>query len=630
MCGIAGIIEKTGKPAHSATLRKMCQLIHHRGPDDRGYYLHENVGLGICRLSIIDLNTGHQPIHNEAETVWIVLNGEIYNYQELRKDLLKKGHHFYTQTDTEVIVHLYEEYGEACINYLRGMFAFALYDLNLRKFFLVRDRIGIKPVFYFENGQMLAFGSEIKCLLADPRVPKELDVNALDSYLSLLYIPAPESVFKKIQKILPGHYLVWDGRKTEIKKYWELEYKIDRKSSFEDLTQVFLEKFREAVKLRMISDVPLGVLLSGGIDSSAIVATMSEYSELPVETFTIGYGQGGYDFDETNYAKSIAYKFSTHHHEEIVAPKVQQLIPEIIHFFDEPFADSSAIPNLIISKIARQRVTVALSGLGGDEIAAGYNRHLALQWLRYYFLLPKLLREKVAVKLADWLPDSSKGSHFLERIKKFIHNGIFPMGKAYLGFTSFLLKEQKKTLYTQEFLDQLNGSYEEKFNSYFENDHNLNWLNKALFVDLKMYLPDDLLILTDRTSMANSLEVRTPYLDHKLVEFMATIPPEYKVNGQNKKYLFKMAFKDILPKEIVHRRKQGFSIPLVLWFRKELKTYLESILCEENIARTGFFNPTTVKQMIDAHLSGKENYNLQLWSLIIFVLWHQKNMENGA
>ncbi len=626
MCGICGILNKTGSPAQKQQLENMCQTMRHRGPDDEGYFLHGGVGLGIRRLSIIDLETGHQPIHNEDETVWVVLNGEIYNYPQLRSTLQKSGHSFYTRSDTEVIVHLYEQFGEECIAQLRGMFAFALYDVSQKQLLIARDRIGIKPLYYFEDDHALLFGSEMKALLQHPRVSRELDLSAVDSFLSLLYIPAPDSIFKRIKKLLPGHYLVWDGEKTVCKKYWELSYKIDRRHSLAELKERFLEKFRESVRIRMISDVPLGVLLSGGIDSSAVVATMSEFSELPVETFTVGYGTAGYDFDETQYARIIARKFATHHHEEIVTPDIDEVIPEIVCKFDEPFADSSAIPNFVISRVAKQSVTVALSGLGGDEIGAGYNRYAALRWAQFYHLLPRFIREKMAVSLADVLPDSQKGGRFSERIKKFIHNAARPEENEYLGFITFLLQAQKQRLYTPEFLQQVDGSYEDKFNSYFQSG-NLHLLNRALFTDLKMYLPDDLLTLTDRTSMANSLEVRVPFLDHELVEFMATVPPEYKLKGLCKKCFFKQAFAGILPKEILARRKQGFSVPLVLWFRNELRSYLERVLSEKNIIKTGLFQPEYVQQMINEHLRCKENNNLQLWALVIFILWYQHFME---
>jgi len=626
MCGICGIINKTGSPPQKQQLENMCQSMRHRGPDDEGYFLHDGVGLGMRRLSIIDLETGHQPIHNEDETVWVVLNGEIYNYPELRSTLQKLGHFFYTRSDTEVIVHLYEQFGEDCITHLRGMFAFAIYDKAQKKVLLARDRIGVKPLFYFEDDLLLLFGSEMKSLLRHARVSRELDLSAVDAFLSLLYIPAPDSIFKHIKKLLPGHYLVWDGEKTTIKKYWEVSYNIDRRHSLADLKEQFLEKFRESVRIRMISDVPLGVLLSGGIDSSAVVATMSEFSHLPVETFTVGYGSAVFDFDETQYARIIAKKFATHHHEEIVTPDIDELIQETISKFDEPFADSSAIPNFAISRVARQSVTVALSGLGGDEVGAGYNRYAALRWAQYYHLLPRFVREKMAVSLADVLPDSQKGGRFSERIKKFIHNAALPEGNEYLGFITFLLQAQKQKLYTPEFLRQVDGSYEGKFNSYFLNG-DLHWLNRALFTDLKMYLPDDLLTLTDRTSMANSLEVRVPFLDHELVEFMATVPPEYKLKGLSKKYFFKQTFSEILPKEILARRKQGFSVPLVLWFRNELRSYLKRVLSESNVIKTGLFQPAFVQQMINEHLRCKENNNLQLWALVIFVLWYQQFIE---
>jgi len=626
MCGICGIRNKQDRPVNEQILRKMNQVLYHRGPDDEGYFLDNSLGLGMRRLSIIDLEGGKQPIHNENKTIWVVLNGEIYNYQSLSNELKRRGHKFYTKSDTEVIVHLYEEYGEDFAQHLRGMFAIALWDQKTGKLILARDRIGIKPVFYYEDSSCLLFGSEIKSLLQHNRPNKDLDFSSLDSFLTLLYVPTPKTIYKNIYKLPPGYLLINEGDQTKLKQYWELEYKIDEQRSIEELSNAVLDKFKEAVKMHMISDVPIGTFLSGGIDSSAIVAAMSDFSTKPVETFNIYYDDESDEFDESKYAKLVAEKFGANHHDLKIKPDSLNEIYDICSFFDEPFADSSAIPNYYVSQLAKEHVTVALCGLGGDEIAAGYDRYLGLLLSRYYQKIPRLLREKLAVHLVNHLPDSKKGRPFNNRIKRFVNSGTLPLARRYLYYVSFLEASQKKELYTPGLMANVNSELDKQFDGYFFQHANLHTLNRALFADLKMYLPDDLLTLSDRMSMAHSLELRVPFLDHEFVEFLATIPPKYKLNGLSKKYILKKAFHNILPQEILSRSKKGFSIPFVLWFRNDLKCFVQDILSPDKIRRQGLFNYSKVSELLESHFSARDNNYLQIWALVNFSLWYESQM----
>ena len=629
MCGIAGIYTKNGAEVDRRLLKQMCDLIRHRGPDDEGFYYHGPIGMGMRRLSIIDLDGGKQPIHNEDQSVWIVLNGEIYNFLELAKSLKQKGHKFYTESDTEVIVHLYEEYGEASVNHLRGMFAFAIWDERRQKLLLARDRVGEKPLFYFTDGQRLVFGSEIKSLLKHHMVSKNIDLQAVDAYLSFLYVPAPRTIFENIKKLPPGHILVCDNEGIKIKKYWELHYQPDRSRSLDDLAEEFRQIFNEAVRLQMRSDVPVGALLSGGIDSSAVVAAMSRATNKPVETFTIVYGAKEHLFDESEPAGEIAGIFATNHHELQITPDVIGAIPKIIRSFDEPFADSSMIPNYFISELVRQHVTVALSGLGGDEVSAGYNRHLSLLLSQYYQRLPKIIRENLIANLAAKLPDAQKGGRFPERVKQFIRGDRLPLDQRYLSYITFLDPEYKRRLYSSALLSQLNGHLGHEYDVYYNFAPDLDLLNRALFIDLKMYLPDDLLTLTDRMSMAHSLEVRVPFLDHILLEFMAKVPPEYKLKGLSKKYFLKHAFSTVLPQSILKRRKQGFSVPLALWFRDGLRQYVEQTLSRFRVERMGLLKYEGVASILDDHFQLRRNNHSQIWALLVLVHWYESQLVDA-
>jgi asparagine synthase (glutamine-hydrolysing) len=629
MCGICGIYDISSVGVDKSLLKRMCDVMNYRGPDDEGYYTNGSIGLGMRRLSVIDLHTGKQPIHNENQTIWIVFNGEIYNFPVLRAELERKGHRFYTHTDTEAIVHLYEEYKESCVTKLNGMFSFALWDDNKKLLMIARDRLGEKPLYYSSINGKIIFGSEIKCILQSEDYSKEIDYESLDSYFTYLYIPAPRTIFKDIKKLLPGHIMLLQNNNIKIFKYWEVEYNIERNNSIEYFKETFLEKFRDAVKIRLISDVPLGALLSGGIDSSAIVAIMSEYSSKPVETFNIGYGEEGAYYDEREYAEIVSKRFETSHHEFILKPDISKLVPEIIKYFDEPFADSSAIPNYYVSQMTKQYVTVALSGLGGDEIAGGYERYIGIILLKYYKKIPKHFREKVIAKLVSVLPDSKKGSRFVDRAKRFVNTGVLPVEEAYFNYISSFKSNQKESLYSEQLKNKLRmQKAKEIFDEYFSYHDNLDILNRILFADIKMYLTDDLLTLTDRMSMAHSLEMRVPFIDYNLVEFMASVPPEMKIKGLTKKYLLKKAFKNILPEDILNRKKRGFTAPLSVWLRDELTSYLRSIISKEKILKTGLLRWEKIEIILNQHLSGKENYHSQIWALLIFLVWYSIYIEN--
>ena len=629
MCGIAGIFTQNVTRVDEKIVRNMCRAIIHRGPDDEGYYDHTNCVLGMRRLSIIDLETGHQPICNEDKTIWVVFNGEIYNFRTLRNELKKFGHKFYTNSDTEVIVHAYEEYGNKFMGKLNGMFSIAVFDTRTNNLLLVRDRLGIKQLYYTCRNGKFYFGSEIKSLLQVPTMALKIDKSALDIYFTLLYIPAPKTIFQGIRALKPGHLLVVEiGKKYEEISYWQL-----RPAPLNDMTEQeavlgFRSHFEKAVERRMIADVPLGAFLSGGIDSSAVVAIMNKFSNHPVKTFSIGYGIKEAYYDERSFARIISKRYNTEHHEFVVTPDAKAIIPEIVKAFDQPFADSSAIPNYYINKMTRKHVTVALSGLGGDELAAGYERYLGIKLAIFYQKIPRWIRDDLVGKVVSRLPDSKKGKRFNDRAKRFIESGSLPLGKRYLSIISSFSEEQRQSLYAKEMTSVLEQSIPWDFiNGYLNQTSHLDDLTQILCLDINTYLVDDLLTLTDRMSMQHSLEVRVPFLDHELVEFASTIPSRYKLKLLSKKYLLKKAFSDLLPFKILHRSKKGFSVPLVLWFRTSLLKYTQDILSREVTDRIGLFNQVFIDHLIDDHVRGKSNNHGRLWALIIFNVWYHLNIE---
>jgi asparagine synthase (glutamine-hydrolysing) len=579
------------------------------------------------RLSIIDVQGGHQPIHNEEKDCWIVFNGEIYNYHELRELLLGKGHRFTTKTDTEAIVHLYEEYGDNCVDYLRGMFAFAIWDKKRRKLFIARDRLGEKPLYYTHQQGRFAFASELKSLLVLEDIETKIDLGALRDYFSFLYVPTPRTIFEKIQKLPAAHTLTCHDGQITIRRYWGLTHWQSARRTERDCIDQLLDLVRESVRIRLISEVPLGAFLSGGVDSSLVVAAMSEVTSGRVETFTVGFEQGKKHYDEREYAAIVARHCSTRHREFVVEPDVRELLPKIIRAFDEPFADSSAVPNYILCSQTREYVTVALSGLGGDELSCGYERYLGMKLAHVYQRCPALVKE-VLSRAANQLPDGKSGNLLTERIKRFFRVGKLPEQQRYFELIATFNESDQRELFSTETLRSLNGHNSEDFLlQYFEACNSSDLLDHLLFVDLNTYLVDDLLTLTDRISMAHSLEVRVPLIDHKLVEFFASLPSEMRLRGLTKKYILKKAAERLVPREVIYRRKKGFSVPLSLWLRNELRDIVAEELSENRLRQIGYFNPEMVAKTVHEHLSGRRNHENKIWALLNFVLWHRMYIE---
>jgi asparagine synthase (glutamine-hydrolysing) len=602
-------------------LRQMCTVIKHRGPDDEGIFLDDHIGLGMRRLSIIDLETGHQPIHNEDESIWIVFNGEIYNYRELRQFLEEKNHRFYTSSDTEVLIHLYEELGDDCVTMLNGMFAFAIWDANKKKILLARDRIGIKPLHYVILSNKLIFGSELKSILQDTDVKREVNLTALHHFLAFEYVPAPETMFEGIKKLLPGHVLSCEKGNVSVRKYWDLKFTNSNKQSTAFYSDQIYELLKRSVERRLISDVPLGAFLSGGIDSSSIVGLMSELMDDPVKTFSIGFEEESYN--ELNYARIVAEHFETEHYEEIITPDAVNLVNEIIQYLDEPFADVSVFPTYLVSELARKHVTVVLSGDGGDEQFAGYDWYAASKLDRYYRKAPVVLRKGIT-RIIQRLPPSPQKKGFVNILQRFVEGSSLPVDGRHVRWQYFITNEEREQLYSNTLNYKLhNFNSFDLINNFYLSDNANDKLSKEQYVDLKMYLPDDILVKVDRMSMANSLEARVPFLDHEFVEFSATISPDLKLRGLITKYILKRALSQLLPKEIIHRKKQGFSIPMKNWLRDELRNMMLGVLSRERIIEKGYFNYEQVNKLIQQHLEGKRNNAHKIWAIMTFELWHE-------
>jgi asparagine synthase (glutamine-hydrolysing) len=617
MCGIAGIFSVGGPPVLGGEIKAMCDAIQHRGPDDAGYLVQGRVGLGMRRLSIIDLATGHQPIHNEDGTVWVVMNGEIYNYRELRTDLERRGHRFYTTTDTEVLVHLYEEFGERCVDRLRGMFGFAIWDARRQSLFIARDRLGIKPLYYAEVDGRLLFGSELKCLLALPEVERELNWGSVNHLFTSLSTPNTESIVAGVHKLPPAHTLTLraDGTRKLV-RYWEVEFSPDHGKSEEDFAEQLRSLLEESVDMHLVSDVPVGAFLSGGLDSSSVVAFMARRSDRPVKTFSIGFKEPG--FDETSAARVVAEQFGTEHTQLILKPDVEALIQDIVWYLDEPFGDSSAIPTYMVSKLAAEQVKVVLSGDGGDELFAGYERYLVEQKERRYEYAPAPLRRVLGLIGAS-MPEGAKGRNFLRHV-------ALSGSARYLDSCTLFKADQKRRLFRPEVVAHI-GSHDPWREAHaFLKRLDGDWLSTLQHWDLKNYLPLDILTKVDRMSMAHSLEARVPLLDHKLVEFAATIPPEFRLRGGETKSIFKHAMRGILPDEIIDRPKQGFAVPLGAWFRGRLGNFARELLLPSGGARQEIFDRDYVAQLLDMHDRGRD-LNLQLWTLMSFELWCRRFLD---
>ncbi len=625
MCGIAGKFNfATGEPVSQELIRSMCDKMRYRGPDDSGVYAEGPVGLGHRRLSILDLSElGHQPMASEDGAIWITYNGEIYNFQLLRDDLNKKGYHFKSDCDTEVLIYLYREYGESCLDYLRGMFAFGIWDVQQSKLFLARDRIGKKPLFYYLNGQTLVFASEIKAILEDPIVKKEINAEALCDYFKYLYVPDPKTIYKNIYKLEPGHSLTITKEKRIDKTYWDVSFRSEIQGE-EEICHRLIETLSESTQIRMISDVPLGAFLSGGIDSSAVVAMMAAASAQPVTTCAIGFDSK--EYDEIAYARLISDKFKTDHHEFTVNQNAEDILKDLAYFFDEPFADASAVPTYYVSKLAREKVTVALSGDGGDENFAGYEKYYIDDIEnRFRNVIPKPLRQGLFPGLAQLM--SPWNLRFLQKATTLLTTLGHEADYGYYLTNS----EFEERLWGKTINDDLKAQIKDYdpslatlavYNKADTDDH----LSKILYTDLKTYLPGDILVKVDRMSMAHSLEVRAPILDHHMIELAAAIPFHLKYNRGNKKYILKKALKDILPAEVMHRKKMGFSVPLAAWLRGELKEFAYAHLINGK-GIPNFFNMDQIHLFWEAHQSGKRNFGTILWAFLMFELWYQTFMD---
>jgi asparagine synthase (glutamine-hydrolysing) len=600
----------------------MCQTIVHRGPDDEGIYARGPVGLGMRRLSIIDLSGGKQPIHNEDKSIWVVFNGEIYNFPELRRELEGRGHQFYTHSDTEVIVHLYEEMGADCVKKLRGMFAIALYDERKNSLLLARDRLGKKPLHYALHNGRLLFGSEIKTMLAVAPDLAEVSLEGVLQFFYFAYIPDPFTAFQQIHKLPPGHLLEYAGGEIKIRQYWDVPaYGDHAPKSEEECLQELESKLLEAVRIRLISDVPLGALLSGGVDSSIVVALMARASSGPVKTFSIGFRNQ--DFNEAEYARLVAERYGTDHHELTVDPNISETLEMLSGMMEEPFGDSSMIPTYYVSKLARQHVTVALSGDGGDELYAGYDRYI-VNLRRSRYGVPPWLGRAYRNHVYPVLPQSVRG-------RKLAWNISLPSRDRYIDGLSFLpALDRERSLFSDELLAEA-GQFKDpfrQFEQFYDEAPAHDNLSRLLYLDTKTYLTADILAKVDRMSMATSLEVRVPMLDHEFVEWTAGLPIEWKFRNGTRKYLLKKLAERIgIPPALLHRRKQGFSLPLVHWMREGMKDDLLSILTEPRTLQRGYFKPNAVRALLDEHFRGYRDRAGAIWLLLVLELWHRNFLE---
>jgi asparagine synthase (glutamine-hydrolysing) len=625
MCGIAGIVTwENGREIASPSIHQMCETIVHRGPDDEGIYVKGGVGLGMRRLSIIDVAGGHQPVHNEDKTVWIIFNGEIYNFPDLRRELQNRGHQFYTNTDTEVIVHLYEDFGSSCVKKLRGMFAFAIYDERNQSVLLARDRLGIKPLQYAWHDGQLLFGSEIKAILAVAPELAQLNAAALRDFFCFGYIPDPNTAFTNIRKLPPGHLIEFSAEHPEprIGQYWNLpSFGTLTPSSEEECLQEMEERLAEAVRIRLIADVPLGALLSGGTDSSIVVALMARASSKPVKTFAIGFKDAG--FNESSYAKLVSEKFRTDHHELIVEPNVEATLTSLTSSLEEPFGDSSMLPTYFVSCLARQHVTVALSGDGGDELFAGYDRYAVHVKNRRFDAMPQRVGRHYREQVHPRLPLAMRG-------RRFLYNASLPWDDRYLDSISFVSGvEHYSHLLSSDFRGSGRNDSWNSFRSYLQEAPAQDNLSRILYLDTKTYLAGDILTKVDRMSMACSLEVRVPILDHIFVEWVTGLPISLKWHGDQRKYIFKKLAERLgIPASVLHRPKQGFAIPLVHWMRNELRQDIVQLLLEPRTLQRGYFNRQGIESLVDEHFRGRRDHSATLWLLLIFELWHRNFLEN--
>lgn len=626
MCGIVGKLNFNGQPVNSQEIKNMADAIVYRGPDDEGYYCHRNIGLGQRRLSIIDLRReSTAPLSNEDGTVWIVFNGEIYNFQELRMVLVEQGHVFRTGSDTEVIVHLYEQHGLDCLTHLRGMFAFVIWDSNKQQLFAARDRLGKKPFYYTCSSSHFLFGSEIKAIAADASVSMQPNFDAIDHYLTCQYVPAPLTAFAGIHKLPAGHYLLCTGQgQIQVNPYWFPAQVPKTTLTQPEATERLLMILKDAVRLRMIADVPIGAFLSGGVDSGAVVALMAMQSSSPVKTFSIGFNEDQYN--ELPFARLLAQRYGTEHHEIMVKPSALDILPSLIRHYNEPFADPSAIPTYYVSQVTRQYVTVALSGDGGDESFAGYGRYIMMRQLAAFDWVPNPVR-RLTTQALRWPLKRWPASALAIKLDKAFGMLGSGLGQRYHQCVGIVKDQEKTRLYTPHLYELIRlsrGTYNLWDIPWAKTEDPLDWL---MAHDQSHYLPDCLMVKTDIASMANSLEVRCPLLDHEFVEFAWSLPSSWKLNAGGQKVIFKNAIQHLLPTEILQKPKTGFSVPLAEWFRRELSGLLQDTLLGEQGLKRGLFDPLLLRRMVNDHLVGRRDWSNRLWALLCLELWFREFID---
>ncbi|MHB8762936.1 MAG: asparagine synthase (glutamine-hydrolyzing) [Deferrisomatales bacterium] len=631
MCGICGVVRFDGQPVPPEYLERACDALRHRGPDDGGAYVDGPVGLGHRRLSIIDLSpSGHQPMANEDRTVWIVFNGEIYNFQELRPALEARGHLFRSRTDTEVLLHLYEDEGPRCLERLRGMFAFAVWDARDRSLFLARDRVGKKPLFYCHREGFFSFASALSALVCDPGVPREVDPVAIHHYLTFQSVPAPFTAYRAVRKLPPGHWLMLRDGRAELRRYWDLRFgpkaPADTPARREGLVEELRERAREAVRIRLVSDVPLGALLSGGVDSGGVVALMASQPGAPVRTFSVGFEEK--EYDELPQARLVAARYGTAHQEFTLRPDMVEALPALVEHFGEPFADPAAIPLYFITRLARQHVTVALCGDGGDEGFAGYHRHRLNALLRGFDFIPPAVSQGL-FRLLSALPHGPPSARSpLWIAKRFFQTLSLPPEIRNLRFFGHFDEAGKRALYTPEYAEILAGAdTDDLVRQRFQQGDADNLLDRILYTDFHSYLPDTLLPKVDVTSMANSLEMRSPLLDHQFLEFAARLPADLKLRRGTSKYALKEAFRPLLPPEILKGPKRGFGVPLDRWFRGELRELVRDTLLGERARARGWFCPQVVERLLSDHETGRWQGQYQIYNLLMLELWHRRFVD---
>ena len=615
MCGICGVYNaESGEPVSQPLIEHMTHLIAHRGPDDSGAYFDGPVGLGFARLSIIDLSGGHQPMSNETGDIWIVFNGEIWNYKTLRKELIEKGHQFSTNSDTETIIHAYEEYGVDCVALLNGMFSFAIWDGPRRRLLLARDRAGKKPLFYTRVDGDLIFASEIKSLLCHPRVKRQIDLQAMADFLSVRYVPGPATLFANIYKVQPGHWLLYTNDTMREECYWDFTFGKTERRPLQEYIHGIRQHINRAVEERLMADVPLGAMLSGGVDSSIITGTMSQMMNQPVKTFAVGFDVPGYS--ELPYAKLVSDHFGTEHHELVVkCSDLTQYWPLLTWHRDEPVSEPSDLGVYLISKLARQHVKVVLSGEGGDELFAGYPKYV-VDWLaRYYHLLPTPIRDQVINPLLDHLPYSMRKLKMAARVL------TQPAPQRWMSWFGVFNGHLKNNLLSDSTKANIDNDGSRAFRHWLEQNPQRDNLSSMLYLDTKIWLPDNLLMKGDKMTMAASLEARVPLLDYKLIEYAASIPSNIKVKPFQAKYLLKRAYRDFLPEVILTRKKMGFNVPVDTWFREGQRNLISMLLLSERARSRGFLNNEYVAYLLRDHMEGRTNYAGQLFILASLELW---------